>query len=50
MGRSVIPILITKASNTFFTQKELKMRQRRWLELLKDYDLEIHYHPGKVMW
>jgi hypothetical protein len=24
------------------------MRQRRWLELIKDYDLEIHYHPGKV--
>jgi hypothetical protein len=26
----------------------LNMRQRRWLELIKDYDLEIHYHPGKV--
>jgi hypothetical protein len=24
------------------------MRQRRWLELIKDYDLEVHYHPGKV--
>jgi hypothetical protein len=24
------------------------MRQRRWLELIKDYDLEIHYHRGKV--
>ena len=24
------------------------MRQMRWLELVKDYDLEIHYHPGKV--
>jgi hypothetical protein len=23
------------------------MRQRRWLELIKDYELEIHYHPGK---
>jgi hypothetical protein len=23
------------------------MRQRRWLELIKDYDLEVHYHPGK---
>jgi hypothetical protein len=23
------------------------MRQQRWLELIKDYDLEIHYHPGK---
>jgi hypothetical protein len=24
------------------------MRQRRWLQLIKDYDLEIHYHPGKA--
>ncbi|GKV15260.1 hypothetical protein SLEP1_g26056 [Rubroshorea leprosula] len=30
------------------TQKELNMRQRRWLELLKDYDLTISYHPGKA--
>ncbi|GKA80970.1 putative reverse transcriptase domain-containing protein [Tanacetum coccineum] len=28
-------------------QKELNMRQRRWLELLSDYDCEIRYHPGK---
>jgi hypothetical protein len=24
------------------------MRQRRWLELIKDYDLDVHYHPGKA--
>jgi len=24
------------------------MRQRRWIEFLKDYDFELHYHPGKV--
>jgi hypothetical protein len=24
------------------------MRQRRWLELIKDYDLKVHYHPGKA--
>jgi len=30
-----------------FTQKELNLRQRRWLELLKDYTLDIKYHPGK---
>jgi hypothetical protein len=24
------------------------MRQRRWLELIKDYGLEVHYHPGKA--
>ncbi|GKD91845.1 putative nucleotidyltransferase, ribonuclease H [Tanacetum coccineum] len=29
-------------------QKELNMRQRHWLELLADYDSEIHYHPGKA--
>ncbi|GKF91492.1 putative reverse transcriptase domain-containing protein, partial [Tanacetum coccineum] len=29
-------------------QKELNMRQRRWLELLNDYDCEIRYHPGKA--
>ena len=31
-----------------FTQPELNMRQRRWLELIKDYNLEAHYHPGKA--
>jgi hypothetical protein len=31
-----------------FTQKDLNLRQRRWLELIKDYDLEIHYHPDKA--
>ncbi|GKC21160.1 putative reverse transcriptase domain-containing protein [Tanacetum coccineum] len=29
-------------------QKELNMRQRRWLELLSDYDCDIRYHPGKA--
>ena len=29
-----------------FTQKELNSRQRRWLELMKDYELSIQYHPG----
>jgi hypothetical protein len=24
------------------------MRQQRWLELIKDYELKIHYHPGKA--
>jgi hypothetical protein len=32
----------------YFHQSELNMRQKRWLELIKDYDLEIHYHPGKA--
>jgi hypothetical protein len=30
-----------------FTQPDLNMRQRRWLELIKDYELEVHYHLGK---
>jgi hypothetical protein len=37
-----------KSLKYIFTQKDLNLRQRRWLELIKDYDLEIHYHPGKV--
>ncbi|KAL0536920.1 hypothetical protein IC582_025883 [Cucumis melo] len=37
-----------KSLKYFFTQKELNMRQRRWLELVKDYDCEILYHPGKA--
>ena len=37
-----------KSLKYIFTQKELNMRQRRWLELIKDYDLEILYHPGKA--
>jgi hypothetical protein len=31
-----------------FTQLDLNMRQRRWLDLIKDYDLEVHYHPNKA--
>ena len=31
-----------------FTQKDLNLRQRRWMELLKDYDVTIQYHPGKA--
>jgi hypothetical protein len=37
-----------KSLKYIFTQSELHMRQRRWLELIKDYDLEVHYHPGKA--
>jgi hypothetical protein len=37
-----------KSLKYIFTQKELNLRQRRWLELIKDYDLEIKYHPGKA--
>jgi hypothetical protein len=37
-----------KRLNYIFTQKDLNLRQRRWLELIKDYDLEIQYHSGKA--
>ncbi|KAL6343167.1 hypothetical protein AAG906_020956 [Vitis piasezkii] len=37
-----------KSLKYLFSQKELNMRQRRWIELLKDYDCIIQYHPGKV--
>jgi hypothetical protein len=37
-----------KSLKYIFTQKELNLRQRRWLELIKDYDLDIQYHPGKA--
>ncbi|WVZ58419.1 hypothetical protein U9M48_008695, partial [Paspalum notatum var. saurae] len=37
-----------KSLKYIFTQPELNMRQRRGLELIKDYDLEVHYHPGKA--
>ncbi|GJU85736.1 putative reverse transcriptase domain-containing protein [Tanacetum coccineum] len=37
-----------KSLQHILDQKELNMRQRRWLELLSDYDCEIRYHPGKA--
>ncbi|XP_065860006.1 uncharacterized protein, partial [Euphorbia lathyris] len=37
-----------KSLKYIFTQKELNLRQRRWIELLKDYDGTIDYHPGKA--
>jgi hypothetical protein len=37
-----------KSLKYIFTQKDLNLRQRRWLELIKYYYLEIHYHPGKA--
>jgi hypothetical protein len=37
-----------KSLKYIFTQSKLNMRQGRWLELIKDYELEIHYHLGKA--
>jgi hypothetical protein len=37
-----------KSLKYLFTQPDLNMRQQKWLELIKDYELEVHYHPGKA--
>jgi ribonuclease HI len=37
-----------KSLKYIFTQNDLNLRQRRWLELVKDYDLGINYHLGKA--
>ena len=36
-----------KSLKYIFTQWDLNMRQRRWMEFLEDYDFTLHYHPGK---
>ncbi|GKD27482.1 putative reverse transcriptase domain-containing protein [Tanacetum coccineum] len=48
MARSIPYSLITKRLQHILDQKELNIRQRRWLELLIDNDCEICYHPGKA--
>ncbi|GJX90270.1 putative reverse transcriptase domain-containing protein [Tanacetum coccineum] len=47
-GTKCTVFTIIKSFSHILDQKELNMRQRRWLELLADYDCEIHYHPGKA--
>ena len=37
-----------KSLKYIFTQRNLNMRQHRWMEYLKDYDFTLHYHPGKA--
>jgi hypothetical protein len=37
-----------KSLKYIFTHADLNISQRRWLELIKDYDLYVHYHPGKA--
>ena len=39
---------IIVVSSIIFNQRDLNLRQRRWLELLKYYDITILYHPGKA--
>ena len=48
MGKSIEFTQIIRVSKYLLTQKKLNLRQRRWLELFKDYDCIIDYHPGKA--
>jgi hypothetical protein len=49
LGNLVHIYTYNKSMKYLFTQPDLNMRQRRWLELIRDYELEVHYHPGKVI-
>jgi hypothetical protein len=48
LGNAVHIYTDHKSLKYIFTQLDLNMRQQRWLELIKDYELEICYHPGKA--
>ena len=37
-----------KSLKYIFTQRDLNMRQRRWMEFLEDYDFTLHYHHSKA--
>ena len=37
-----------KSLKYIFTQRDLNIRKRRWMEFLEDYDFTLHYHPGKA--
>ncbi|GJS54773.1 putative reverse transcriptase domain-containing protein [Tanacetum coccineum] len=47
-GRKCVVFTNHKSLRYILNQKELNLRQRRWIELLSDYDCEIHYHLGKA--
>jgi hypothetical protein len=47
-GSQVQIFIDHKSLRYLMTHKELNMRQRRWVELIKDYDYMIDYHPGKA--
>jgi hypothetical protein len=48
LGNLVHIYIDHKSLEYLFTQPDLNMRQQRWLELIKDYEMEVHYHPGKA--
>ncbi|GJV86574.1 putative reverse transcriptase domain-containing protein [Tanacetum coccineum] len=47
-GRKCVVFTDHKSLQYILNQKELNLRQQRWIELLSDYDYEIRYHPGKA--
>ncbi|GJY81689.1 putative reverse transcriptase domain-containing protein [Tanacetum coccineum] len=47
-GKKSVIYMDHKSLQHMFSQKELNMRQRHWIELFSDYDYEILYHPGKA--
>ena len=47
-GKQFKVYLDHKSLKYIFTQRDLNMRQRRWMEFLEDYDFTLHYHPGKA--
>jgi hypothetical protein len=48
LGNVVHIYMDHKSFKYIFTLPNLDMRQRRWLGLIKDYELEVHYYPGKA--
>jgi hypothetical protein len=48
LGNVVHIYIDHKSLKYIFTQLYLNMRQRRWPEWIKDYELEVHYHPSKA--
>jgi hypothetical protein len=47
-GNVVHIYMVHKNLKYIFSWPDLNMRQQRWLELIKDYELEVHYHPSKA--
>jgi hypothetical protein len=48
LGNVVHIYMNHKSLKYIFTEPDLNMRQWRWLDLIKDYELEVHYHPRKA--
>jgi hypothetical protein len=48
MGKRCELYMDHKSLKYIFRQLDLNLRQHKWLEFIKDYDLRINYHPGKV--